>query len=260
MNYVKSTIFSGIFGLVFFLSSQAQAHYMWLNASDYTPKANKNGMFTVGWGHHFYNPAGDILIGRDIVGDLRLVGPDGKTIEVSAVNEAQYKSAETLSRGTYLALVQRKEGFSTKTTEGYKHQSRKGLKNVIHSRYLGMYGKAILNVGETGDGKNITAPMGITLEIIPLDNPSDLNTGDYFRFRLVYQGKGIACPFNATYAGFSTEDAWAYTARTGKNGEGKIKILESGIWVIKANHKAPYPDPKEADEYSYTTSLAFEVK
>lgn len=54
--------------------------------------------------------------------------------------------------GTYLALAKRKEGFFTKTTEGYKRQSKKGLKNVVQCGYYGMYAKAIVDV-EKGEGK-----------------------------------------------------------------------------------------------------------
>jgi len=93
-----------------------------------------------------------------------------------------------------------------------------------------------------------------------LTNPSEVKAGDYFRFKLLYQGKPIAEYINATYVGFSTENAWAYSTRTDNRGVGDIKILTAGIWVIKANLKAPYPDSEEADEYSYTTSLTFEVR
>lgn len=260
MKFLKNNLIATLFCLISLFAATAHAHYMWLNVNDYTPNENKNAMFTVGWGHHFYNPVGDILYGQDIIGDIQMVGPDGKKTEIETVNEIQYKTAEKLKSGTYLALVQRKEGFSTKTTQGYKRQSRKGLENVIHSRYLGMYGKAVINVGEPANSKNVMKPLAIPLEIIPLVNPSTLKKGDYFRFKLFYQGKPLAESVSATYAGFSTEDAWAYTTRTGKNGEGEIKILESGIWVIKSNHKAPYPNPEEADEYSYTTSLSFEIR
>lgn len=263
MRFFKNSMMIGLFCFVCLLTTSAGAHFMWLNVNDYTPDEGHNAMFTVGWGHHFYNPVGDILCCNkidELVENIYMVNPKGKKITVNALNEFQYESADELSPGTYLALVQRKEGFSTKTAEGYKRQSRKGLKNVIRSRYLGMYGKAIINVGDSKKSKAVTKPMGIPLEIVPLDNPSVLKKGDYFRFQLLYQGKPVSEPVNATFVGFSTEDVWAYTTRTGKDGVAEIKILETGIWVIKANHKAPYPYPEEADEYSYTTSLSFEIR
>jgi uncharacterized GH25 family protein len=260
MHFINKKIVVGILGCLFLLATQASAHFMWLNVHDYTPKADQTAKFTVGWGHAFYNPVGDILCGRETLDGFYLMDPKGKTIEAKPLNEFQYESASSLSRGTYLAIVKRKEGFSTKTAEGYKHQSKKGLKNVISSKYLGMYGKAVINAGEPVDTQAAMQPLDLPFEIIPLADPSTLKAGDYFRFKLLYQGKPVAEDIKATYAGFSYGGAWAYSTRTDKQGIGEVKILESGIWVIYANHKTPYPDPKEADEYSFTTSLTFEVR
>jgi len=37
-------------------------------------------------------------------------------------------------------------------------------------------------------------------------------------------------------------------------------MLKSGVWLIKAGHTVPYPDPEECDQYSYSATLTFEVK
>ena len=260
MHFLNKKIVVGTLGCIFLFAAQASAHFMWLNVHDYTPRENRSVKFTVGWGHSFFNPVGDILSGQDTLDGFYLTDPNGKTIDAKPLNDFQYESSSSLSSGTYLAVVKRKEGFSTKTAEGYKQQSKKGLKNIISSRYLGMYGKAVINVGEPADAQSALKPMGIPFEIIPLVDPSALKAGDYFRFKLLYQGKPVAVDIKATYAGFSYNGAWAYSTRTDKEGIGEVKILESGIWVLYANHKMPYPDPKEADEYSYTTSLTFEVR
>ncbi len=260
MYRVKRMAIAGVFLFLSLFAFDAQAHYMWLNVSDYTPVENRAANFSIGWGHAFCNPVMDILYRGDNLGQIYMIGPDGKEIKVNALNEFQYASADKLSQGTYIAMVHRKEGFSTKTAQGYVHEPRKGLKNVIYSRYLGMYGKAIVNVGAPTQDKSFMKPVGIPLEIVPLVNPSDLKAGDYFTFKLLAQGKPLAENINASYAGFSYDGAWAYTTRTKQDGIGEIKILSSGIWIIKANYKAPYPEPDKADEYSYTTSLTFEVR
>ena len=123
-----------------------------------------------------------------------------------------------------------------------------------------MYGKAVINAGEPAPSAMVTAPLGLALEIVPMKDPAGLKAGDYFPFKLLVNGKPVAQTIFATYAGFSTEDDWAYTTRTNNKGMGKIKLLHSGVWVMKANVKKPYPNPEEADEYSYTTSLCFEVR
>ena len=260
MKNCKLNIASALVCFFCLAGIKADAHYMWFNVNDYTPQAARTANFSVGWGHHFYNPVGDILYGKEIIGDMYLLDAKGSKTDISSVNEVQYKSAGPLAKGTYLAVVQRKEGFSTKTTEGYKRQSKKGLKNVIHSRYIGMYAKAVINAGEPGADPMVKTPLGLGLEIVPLEDPAGLKAGDYLPFKLLAEGKPVAETVFCTYAGFSTEDDWAYTTRTDSKGIGKIKILNAGIWVMKANVKQPYPNPEEADEYSYTTSLSFEVR
>ena len=250
-----------ILSLLFVLGvSTAQAHYLWLNADDYRPVAKNLPLFSVGWGHNFYSPVGDILTDHEMLAEVSLIEPNGKKMALDRVNGFQYQANHQYAPGVYLAATGIKERFSTKTEEGYKSQSKKGLSNVLSSRYLGMYAKAIINVGETGEAANLSVPLGTALEVVPLSNPATLRAGDFFRFTLLYQGKPLAEEMNATYAGFSPHNAWPYTCRTDKDGLGAVRILQPGVWVIKANHKAPYPNPEEADEYSYTASLTFEVR
>lgn len=256
----KNKILATVLLCLCFFTVEADAHYMWINVHDLTPVENKQALFTVGWGHSFYNPVKDILIGQDILDTLYMLDTKGKKKKVKERNSFQYESTEPLTHGTYITVVQRKEGFSTKTTEGYKRQCKKGLKGVIHARYIGMCGKAIINVGVPTESSIVTKPVGAAIEIVPRVNPSDLKAGDYFSFQLLCQGKPVAENIYATYVGFSTDGAWAYTTRTNKDGIGSIRVLNPGVWVLKANTKLPYPNPEEADTYSYTASLTFEVR
>lgn len=260
MKDMLATCFRIVVFLFAFSSTTAQAHYLWLNADDYRPKGKNLPLFSVGWGHNFYSPVGDILTDHEMLGEISLIDPAGKKIALDRVNGFQYQANHQYSQGIYLAATGIKERFSTKTEDGYKSQSKKGLGNVLSSRYLGMYAKAIVNVGETAEATNLSVPLGTALELVPLSNPASLRAGDFFRFTLLYQGKPLAEEINATHAGFSPHNAWPYSCRTDKEGQGAVRILQPGIWVIKANHKAAYPNPEEADEYSYTATLTFEVR
>jgi uncharacterized GH25 family protein len=254
-----------ILGLSFVLilgvaSIPASAHFMWINVGDYTPSIERPIKFTIGWGHSFASPVGNVLYKQEGLDKIFMLDPNGNKLKIEPINEIEFKVEKPLKKeGAYLALAKRKGGFFTKTTEGYKRQSKKGLKNVIQCGYYGMYAKAIVDVGERG-GKILSKQIGHTLEIIPLKDPADLRQGDYLSVKVLYKNKPLRTELSATYVGFSTENAWAYTTRTNKEGIGKIKILKSGIWLIKVGHKVPYPDPKECDQYSYTATLTFEVK
>lgn len=256
---MKKNIVMAALAIVLF-AVPANAHFMWINVGDYTPDAGKTVMLNVGWGHSFGNPVGGVLQDFERMDELFVLDPDGKRMNVTSANHTDFKTDSPLKKeGTYLAVLKRKEGFSSKTTEGYKTQSKKELKNVVKCSYSGGYGKAIINHGK-GDGSILSKEIGHTLEIIPLNDPADLNEGDDMRIKVLYKGKPLSTDISATYVGFSTEGEWAYTAKSDMDGKGKIKILKPGIWLVKIGHGEPYPDPETCDQYSYTSVLTFEVK
>lgn len=245
-----------IFALVC-LCTQAYAHYPWINLSDYTPEPGTALMITVGWGHRY--PL-DGFLKKDALENIYLVDSSGKKRAIHAVSDLEFQSEASISEpGAYIIAAKRKAGFYTKTTQGAKRCSKKGLKNVIKCFHSHMCTKAIVNVG-AGEGKVDTC-VGHPIEIIPLANPAGLKTGDYLPVEVLLKGKPFKGMIYATYVGFSTEkNTFAYTTSTDKMGKGRIKILHSGVWMIKADHKEPYPDQSECDVESFVATLTFEVK
>ena len=252
------------FALVLSLMAFSQpinAHDLWLNAEDYTPEVGKPVRLTLGYGHYYLSPGSEVMP-QEYLDKIYIISPEGRQLKLKAASRGGYKTDVSLQdSGTYLAVATKKAGFSTKTTEGYKRgRSKKGLKNVISCTYSAKYAKAIVNVGK-GGGKNFSRPIGHKLEIIPLNDPANLSEGDYFPVKVLYNKEPLRTEIVATYAGFSTEkNTFAYATKTDKEGIGKIKLLKSGIWLIKVGHKAPYPNPKECDQYSFSATLTFEVK
>lgn len=93
--------------------------------------------------------------------------------------------------------------------------------------------------------------------------PGDLEARRFFPVLPVLPGETAGRGGQRHLAGHSPHNAWPswpYTCRTDRDGQGAVRMLQPGVWVIKANHKAPYPNPEEADEYSLTATLTFEVR
>lgn len=240
---------------------QASAHDMWLNMRHYTFEAGNPTHLTIGYGHYFAGPGGEFMP-QEYLDKLYMIGPDGKKLKLKPNNEVEYQSKKSLTKaGTYLVVASKKGGFSTKTTEGYKKgRSKKGLKNVISCSYSEKHAKAIVNIGN-GSGDVFSKTLGHKLEIVPLEDPSNLREGDYMPIKVTFEGEPLRGPVVATYAGFSTEKgAFAYATKTNKKGIAKVKIIKSGIWLVIVKHKVPYPDPAECDMISCSSALSFEVK
>lgn len=244
------------------ISSNAYAHYLWVDVDNYSPEAGEEVTVSLGYGHHFPE---DGQIAADKLEKVYLISPDGKKLPLEIKPEGEKGlfapvKLKLEKPGTYLVVVEKKSGFVTKTTEGYKYQSRKTLKGVLESFWSEGSAKAVINVVE-GSGNSLQKEISQRYQVIPLDDPAKLKEGDSLRIKVTLDGKPYSTWVYATYAGFSSEkDTFAYTTRTDKEGIAKIKILKSGIWLVKASDKIPYPDTKEADNYSFTSTLTFEVK
>jgi uncharacterized GH25 family protein len=245
-----------IFTLIFFCAP-VYAHYPWINITDYTPEAGSILEMTIGWGHT-YPLAG--FLKKDSVESLKIMGHGKTNPKLTFVSDLEIESEESISEpGAYIIAATRKAGFYTKTTQGGKRCSKKNLKNVISCSFSHMCMKAIVNVGEkTG---NVDVNAGHPMEIIPLKNPIELRAGDYMPVQVLCNGKPFQGDIFATFAGFSTEKgAFAYACKTDKQGKGKIKILQPGVWMIKASHEEPYADKTECDMESFVATLTFEIR
>jgi len=246
-NSIKKTcLFSlSIICLIFF-SAPAYAHYPWINLSDYTPETGSGIKMTIGWGHK-YPLAG--FLKKDALEILEIRGPEKAKLKF--VSDLEIESQESISTpGAYIIAATRKPGFYTKTTQGSKRASKEKLKNVIKCSFSHMCMKAIVNSGD-GKGK-VDTIVGHPMEIIPLKNPVDLRAGDYMPIQVLCNGKPFKGYIFATYSGFSTQkDTFAYTTKTNKKGNGKIRILKPGVWMIKASYEQHYPDEKVCDVESF---------
>ncbi|WP_339137721.1 MAG: DUF4198 domain-containing protein [Candidatus Electrothrix sp. GW3-4] len=246
--------------LIVLSSSQAFAHFPWINTDGYTHHSGGTPHISIGWGHRY--PLGRFLRQEDLE-NMSLRGPGGYEISLKASNSMEFEPEEALSTpGTYTVAAQRKTGFYTKTTEGGKRQSKEGLSNVLHCSRSHMTMKALLTVGETEEAEALnTTPVGHPLEIIPQASPASLRAGDYFPVLLLLYGKPYQGKLFATYMGFSTEkDVFAYTAKTDKKGMGKIRILQPGVWLIKAEYQEPYSDQQVCDVESFSATLTLEIQ
>jgi len=255
-NMLKVVVLSGI---IFFAASHAGAHQLWINVEKYTPASAGPVLLNVGWGHSFANPVGNILSDWDRLAEVVMFDPKGVRLAIVPTNSIDFKTENALkSEGTYLLSVKRKEGFRSQTTEGYKAQSKVGLANVLDCTFSGGYAKAVVQLGK-GGGDFFSKPLGHALEIIPLKDPALIRQGDLLPIKVLYRGEPLRAEVRSTYAGFA-RDAWAYVSGTNKEGITQIKILQSGIWLLKVNHKVPYHDPAACDQSSFAATLTFEVK
>jgi len=241
---------------IFAFTSIVHAHCLWLNVSDYLPKPGEVVTIELGWGHRF--PTDEVMEEGWLEG-IYAISPTGERISLKKLDPTHFSFTPQMP-GIYLVAAQIKPGFLTRTTEGYKLQTKRGLKNVITCFRYDKRAKAIIQVGKKDRG--ISQKLGHPLELIPLKAPAQLKEGDDLPLKVIFHGKPLSKAYLfATYAGFSEKkNTFAYATMTDEKGEGSIKILKKGKWMVKVSCKLPYPDREECDEYLYGATLTFEVR
>lgn len=265
---VKLFLTSSALSLLLYASTPVYAHTMWLNVSDYSPEIyspeyEARTIIYFGWGHCYQV---DDFLSEEKLQDFSLISPDGSRTKLNP-NPGGFLATKInfSSEGTYIVTAVLKPGFYTMFIERGKihHKSvpKTGLENIILSLYFEQYAKALINVGDGSD--SFAKPVGHKLEIIPLKSPNELKVGEFLPIQVLFEGKPARfCKVYGTYAGFSTEDDFAYATTTNSEGKAKIRILHYGPWLIKTELKIPVPDElkDKCNELSYAATLTFEVR
>ncbi|TVR01247.1 MAG: DUF4198 domain-containing protein [Desulfovibrionales bacterium] len=241
--------------LVATLPVLCMAHYPWINMQSYQAREGRPANLTIGWGHVF--PM-DGFMSQDRIEELVILTPDGSKTEVEAKSDLEFASATSLAAGSHLVFGQPKSGYWTRTATGGRRQSKEDLDNVLGCSFSVNTMKAVLNVGDAVGA--VDHAVGHPLEIIPMANPGTLRVGDYLPIRILLSGKPYSGFFHATHEGFSSQsDVFAYTARTDADGNGRLRLLNRGRWLVKVEHQEDYPDSNICDIRTYRGTLTFGV-
>ena len=247
-----------VLGLCFGISSIAFSHALWVNVTDYSPEifshpkyAPKPRAKTVayfGWGHRY--PVADFLDEKHL-GDFFLVRPDGTREDLTAGNGG-FRATEIkrYNEGARIVAATIKPGF---------HGEVEGKKDFYRIHYA-QYAKALISVGEV-PANAFSRAVGHRFEIIPLANPNQLQLGDWFAFKVLFDGKPAKRLEVSACSLFScTGDS--FEVRTDNEGQAKVRILHYyGPWIVKATLTQPPTEElkNKCQELSYTATLTFEV-
>ncbi len=238
------------------LPGSAQAHIFWLLADQDSPQVNAPVQVEIGFGHKFPKDE-ELKEGR--LGSLTALGPTGQVVPLKKISTTRYEFVPPAA-GYYLINAQLAPGFVTRTREGMKLQSKKGVPDANLCFRFDMAGKTLVNVGGQPQGFEQNAKS--SLEIMPLKAPQALKAGDELPIRVLFQGKPApGVEIKATYEGWADpENPFALKDKTDAAGEFRLKAGKPGKWLVVATHKTPYHDREECDENLYTASLTFSVR
>lgn len=116
--------------------------------------------------------------------------------------------------------------------------------------------KAMLRIGKYGPG-DATKPVGLPLEIVPLNSPFALKPGDTLPVRVLFQNQPLA-DANLGWAHPAGGEMPRGTIRTNAKGEALIPIGKVGLIAIRLTHMTR-PKAKDYEWESFWTTLTWHV-
>jgi uncharacterized GH25 family protein len=114
--------------------------------------------------------------------------------------------------------------------------------------------KSLIVVGEDA-GSGHDRVLGLTLELIPEQNPYTLASGQDLPVRLLYRGQPLAGAKIAAVP--KDQPARQVAARTDAQGRVRLRLSGAGVWLVKAVHMVAAPPGSGADWESFWASLTF---
>jgi len=193
--------------------------------------------------------------------DLELIqGSDTKKLTLVANDVLQtLDGVATVDKNSSAIIAGHRKGIIwTKTEDGWKQASKKGLTGVINSGKYEKFCKVLVNSQK--NDSNYKKVAGYRFEIVPMTNPASLSVGNYLEVKLSFDGKPISTEIKATYLGFAdVSGAYAYYVHSNDKGLAKIKVTNPGTWIIIAKNVLQ-EDTEDYDTHVLKTMLIFEVK
>ncbi len=138
----------------------------------------------------------------------------------------------------------------------YLQRSKDGSLNQPGKERYSKSPKALMRVGNRKAG-DATRPVGLPLEIVPLQDPFPLKIGETLAVRVMFRGAALP-EANLGWDWPDDGEAASGTVRTDAKGEALIPIARTGLFTIRLTHMTR---PKHADyEWeSFWTTLTFRI-
>lgn len=115
--------------------------------------------------------------------------------------------------------------------------------------------KTVLRVGDAGSDSSWREPLGLTLEIVPEIDPTQLKQGDDLRIRLLWQGKPLP---DLAVGAVPSAPAKPVLVWTDALGRAAFKLDRPGPWLVRATLIRP-SDARAGEWDSAFTTLTLDV-
>jgi uncharacterized GH25 family protein len=230
----------------------ALAHYPWIAVSETAGQGAH--AFRIRFGHGF--PNGDPLAADRLAG-IRLVAADG-SVEPLTPGHGDGHPLPGDGGDARMIVAEQKPAFWSRTHEGGRRASREEYPGAFSCGESANVMKAVYG---RGPGESWRHAQGHALELMPLNDPTALRTGDPLELRVTFHGAPWVGELKATYAGYpgQGDEAYAVSVATDADGVARFVPASEGQWLVRAHAAEDYPDPRVCDRRNHYSTLTFVV-
>ncbi len=237
--------------IALFLAAPLAAHQPWVLTDREEVATGQAVDVQVYFGHVF---PGHELIDAERVAAVQTVDPGGRVRPLDTDSRMPFPTPPLDETGTWVIAVEQVRGYWTQTPEGGRPLPRTELREPVHCSYSGNSAKTVVRVG-ADERHAIDRPLGHRLEILPGDDPTNLEAGDRLTIEVRFDGQphvGSVLLFHAD----SGEEPYS-TVETDAGGRAVFGLEGAGPWMAVAHAERPYPDPEVCDVESFHATLTF---
>lgn len=183
---------------------------------------------------------------------------------MARVQESGLQVVSFENTATYLELPAERFNLYLKT-EGLESilmaREEAGTSEQLGKELYSRCAKALLWAGGNGalpvDAELLKKPVGLTLEIVPEQNPYQMTAPAPMAVQLLYQGQPVA---GVTVMALNkSAPNEVQRIQSGPDGRVEFDLHRSGLWLVKAVHMFPAAASAKEDWRSYWASLTFEL-
>lgn len=267
---MKRLILTAISGLI--LTQQAFGHDFWLDAKTY--KMEKPGIADIGilvghpGDHHHWSMSPHRIV------SFRSINADGVVDHQSRIDYAKPDKRYLVpfeKPGVHLLAIETTSAVSVLDSKKFAdYLAEEGLLPIAaHRRLRGtdeekgreIYSrraKALIQVGE-GDSASssfVQNPIGMTLELTPVQNPYALEPNEPMSVEVRYRGKKLAGVAVKVFR-LDGEHGRVATYQSAEDGTITMKRPETGSWMLHAVWSDPLEGDSRAEYDTVFSSLSF---
>lgn len=207
---------------------------------------------------------------------LKSIGPEGLKDHQSAIKEAVRTGTiefSGLSDGAHILAIESGNSYSELPADLFAdYVEEEGISPIRRDRdtaekkaragkeLYSRRGKTIVRVGMQKDANpHLTYPIGMTLEIVPVQDPLRIAPGSHMELKVLYQGHPVE---DATiHVTKLDEPDFSTTLRTGSGGIAETPEMVSGRWLFHTVWSSPAQALlNDADYMTVFSSLTFDIR